>query len=252
MSPLPAAAPDVLVEDEWIIDLRTPGPRHAHHERRRVPRRRSLRRALTPRRPAHPGRLVVAALVLVLVAAFVAAFVLLQQARHAQQLVGRMRGEATALERQLQASDLRGAAVTMRQLRTDAADVRETTGSPLWAVATRLPVLGDDVSAARDVSSSVAGLLDAAEPLETALPRLDPRVTKGTPDVDALAAVTKALPNLSAAVASADRTVAPIDTAGLQPQLATGVKTLRGRLDAVRRLVAEAVPALKVLPSKRG
>jgi hypothetical protein len=198
------------------------------------------------------GRLVVAVLVLVVLGVGAAAFVLLQQAKHAQEVVGRMRGDATVLQRQLQAFDLRGAAGTMRSLRTDAADANRTTGNPLWAVAGGLPVLGDDIGAARDVSSSVAGILDAAAPLEAALPRLDPKVTKGTLDVDALATVADALPALSAAVARADTTVAAIDTPGLQPQLASGVTTLQGQLGAVREPLANAVPALQILPSMLG
>ena len=95
-----------------------------------------------------------------------------------------------------------------------------TTSGPLWAAATWIPVLGDDVGAARDVSASVAGILDTAQPLEAALPRLDPKRGKGRFDVAALADVARALPNLSTAVDKADATVAAIDPSG--PAAAAG------------------------------
>jgi hypothetical protein len=96
----------------------------------------------------------------------------------------------------------------------------------------------------------VAGILDAAQPLEQALPRL--QRTKGQIDVDALADIASAMPRLSAAVSKADANIAVVDTSGLTPQLADGVRTLRTQLTGVRDPLANAVPGLQVLPAMLG
>ena len=189
---------------------------------------------------------------LLIVGLGICAVVLLRGAHHAQQVVGRLRGDAAVLQEQAKDFDLTGAASTMARLRAEADDAHDTTRGPLWAAATWIPVLGDDVGAARDVSASVAGILDTAQPLEAALPRLDPKRGKGRFDVAAIADVARALPNLSTAVDKADATVAAIDPSGLQPQLADGVRTLHKQLAAVQEPLANAVPAFRILPSMLG
>ncbi len=177
MSPTSSPSLDSLLGGNPPASGSSALPRHANRERPRLPLRYRIQDALTPRRPRHTGRLIALLIGLLLIAGAAAGVVLLKQAQHAQQVVARMRTEATTLQRQAQAFDLKNAAVTMAQLREDAADARDTTSGPLWAVATWIPVLGDDVGAARDISKSVAGILDAAQPLEAALPRLDPSVS---------------------------------------------------------------------------
>jgi hypothetical protein len=252
-SPTRLSLDDLIVERESSPAVAR--VRHAKRPELRLPLRYRLQRALTPRRPHRPWRLVAILAGLALPALAFCGFVLVRGAQHAQEVVARMRTEAGTLQRQAAAFDLRGAAVTMKQLRADADDARATTGGPLWAVAAYAPVLGDDVAAARDVAGSVASVLDAAAPLEAALPRLDPSAPTKRPgriDVGALADVARTLPGVSTAIAKADATVASIDTSGLQPQLAAGVATLHAQLDGVRDPVANAVPALRILPSMLG
>ena len=209
--------------------------------------------ALGPDRPRSPRRLLVILAVLGLAALGFCGFSLWRGAEHAQDVVARMRGEAATLQRQATSFDLRGAAVTLRRLHADADDARATTSGPLWAVATLVPGVGEDVAAARDVSASVADILDAAQPLETALPRLSPSASShGRIDVDALADVARSLPAVSSAVSTADATLAGIDPARLSGSLAAGVPALRAQLDAVRDPLANAVPALQILPSMLG
>jgi hypothetical protein len=171
-------------------------------------------------------------------------------AQRAQEDVARMRADADTLQRQAAAFDLKRASATLTRLRQDADDARATTGGPLWATATIVPVVGYDIAAARTVSSNVAAILDAAQPLETALPKL--QRTHGRINVQALNDVAGALPRISAAVSRADTAVALLDTSALQPQLADGVKALHTELGAVRDPLANAVPGMQVLPSMLG
>src|SRR4051812_22996222 len=221
---------------------------HANRERGKPPLRYRLRSA--SRRRRGPKRLVAILALLAVPALAFCGFSLWRGAQRAQQDVERMRASADKLQRQAAAFDLAGAAATMTQLRHDADDARDTTSGPLWATATIVPVLGDDVAAARNVSSSVAGVLDAAQPLEQALPKL--QRTKGQIDVDALANIAGAMPRVSAAVSQADTNVAVIDTSGLTPQLADGVRTLSAQLKVIRDPLANAVPGLQVLPAMLG
>ncbi len=143
-SPTPLSLDDLIVERESSPAVAR--VRHAKRPELRLPLRYRLQRALTPRRPRRPWRLVAILAGLALPALAFCGFVLVRGAQHAQQVVARMRTEAGTLQRQAAAFDLRGAAVTMKQLRADADDARATTGGPLWAVAAYAPVLGDDVA----------------------------------------------------------------------------------------------------------
>src|SRR4051812_17611654 len=221
---------------------------HANRERGKPPLRYRLRSA--SRRRRGPKRLVAILALLAVPALAFCGFSLWRGAQRAQQDVERMRAATDKLQRQAAAFDLAGAAATMTQLRHDADDARDTTSGPLWATATIVPFLGDDVGAARNVSSSVAGILDAAQPLEQSLPKL--QRTKGQIDVDALADIAGAMPRVSAAVSQADTNIALIDTSGLTPQLADGVRTLSAQLKNVRDPLANAVPGLQVLPAMLG
>jgi hypothetical protein len=190
---------------------------HANRERGKPPLRYRLRHA--PGGSRGPKRLVAILALLTIPALAFCGFSLWRGAQRAQQDVERMRASADALQRQATAFDLAGAAATMAQLR-------------------------------RNVSSSVAGILDAAQPLEQALPKL--QRTKGQINVDALANIAGAMPRVSAAVSQAATNVAVIDTSGLTPQLADGVRTLSAQLKNVREPLANAVPGLQVLPTMLG
>ena len=190
MPPLPDTSFDPLLDGAPTGRPSANRMGHANRERGKPPLRYRLRRA--SRRSPGPKRLAAILALLAVPALAFCGFSLWRGAQRAQQDVERMRASADTLQRQATAFDLAGAAATMTQLRHEADDARDTTSGPLWATATILPVLGDDVAAARNVSSSVAGILDAAQPLEQSLPKL--QRTKGQIDVDALANIAGAMP----------------------------------------------------------
>ena len=180
---------------------------------------------------------------------------LLVQGRQAQEVVGSMQRDGATLQAQAKALDLAGAAATLTRLHAEADHARSLTSGPAWVVGGAVPVLGRNIAAAHGVAGAVASVLDAAQPLATALPRLDPRLTSqhgGTLDVAALADATRSLPALSDAVAAADATTAGIDPDGLAPALGNGVRTLRGQLDGVRDPLANAASGLQLLPTMLG
>lgn len=199
-----------------------------------------------------PWVLAVALGLLVLVGSAVWLGVRAGQARTA---VEALRTDGQLLQSQLEAYDLVAAGQTLGRVREDAQRARQLTGDPVWGVAAQVPVLGRDLYAARQVSAVMADITTAAQPLETALPRLTPTGQAGQQgqlDTDAIRAVADAMPQLSTAVSSGAVDIGEIDVDGLRPEVAAGVSTLNTALAAARGPFADAVPMLDQLPVMLG
>jgi hypothetical protein len=195
------------------------------------------------------------AAVLLVLGGLAGAFWLLHQVGRTQESVRLLRADGSRLQQQVQGGDISGAAATLRSLRLHADQARSQTAGPVWGTAALVPVLGRDLSAVRTVTASVAGIADAAAPLETTLPVLAPGgkpFAGGQVDIQALRSTADSLPGLSAAVASSDQAVQGISTSGLRPEVADGVVTLQRLLTAVRGPLADAVPSLQLLSPMLG
>lgn len=173
-----------------------------------------------------------------------------QAAREAAVL---MQADGAKLRGELAAYDLVGAGETLGRLRVHSARAHAVTRDPVWAVASLVPVLGREPRAARETAAVLADVTTATRPLETALPRLDPRrAGAGRIDVAALAEVGVALPRVSAAVDTGATRMSTVDPAGLRPQLASGVVTVRDLLGTARGPLAASRPLANTLPSMLG
>jgi Protein of unknown function (DUF4012) len=191
----------------------------------------------------------------VAVLAALAAAWLLHRAGQARATVSLLRGDGAQLQQQVQAGDLAAVSVTLGRLREHADLARQQTSDPVWRMAATAPVVGRDLAAVREVSAVVASIADAAQPLETALPRLAPGgrpLAGGTVDLAALTEVSHALPGLSAAVADGDVRVRALELGRLRPEVADGVVTLQRLLGAVTGPMADAVPTVQLLPTMLG
>jgi hypothetical protein len=186
------------------------------------------------------------------------------QARQARGEAAAMQAEGAQLRRQLAAYDLTAAGATLGRLRVHSARAHELTDDPAWAVAAAVPVIGRDLRAARETSAVLADVTRAARPLESALPRLDPRRASApagrqgshapgpTVDVVALADFAHAVPGLSRAVSDGSARLSTVDPDGLRPQVARGVVEVRSMLDAARGPLAGAGPLARTLPAMLG
>ena len=182
------------------------------------------------------------------------------QARQARGEAAAMQADGAQLRRQLAAYDLTAAGATLARLREHSARAHELTDDPVWGVAAQVPVLGRDLRAARETSAVLADVTQAARPLESALPRLDPHRRPGgaaaapgaTVDVVALADLAHALPGLSLAVDDGAARLSTVDPDSLRPQVASGVTEVRSLLDAVRGPLAGAGPLTRTLPAMLG
>lgn len=167
---------------------------------------------------------------------------------HAEQIVGEMR---TSL------SDVSTEAVVARlpELTADAARARSATSDPLWRAAALLPGVGPNFAAVATIS---AALDDVAR---MALPTLDKidaigaaqglRGTDGRIDLDPLVSAAPALARAAATVATAEASVAGIDTgrlvgrlAGPVTQMQAGLTEVSGLLDGAARFSALLPPML--------
>ncbi|GAB6904096.1 hypothetical protein JCM9957A_71900 [Kineosporia succinea] len=180
---------------------------------------------------------------------------LVVRGQQAKVAVEALRADGAVLQAQLEAYDLPAAGQTLAKVRVDAQKAHRLTGDPVWGIAGYVPVLGRDLHAARQVSAVMADITTAAQPLETALPKLQPKGAAGAQgqlDTTALRAVAGAMPQLSAAVSSGAVTVGELDPDGLRPDVADGVTTLNTALSAARGPFADAVPLLQELPGMLG
>jgi hypothetical protein len=180
---------------------------------------------------------------------------LMHRAGQAKQTVALLKADGADLQRQVKAGDLASVAATLTRLRQHADQARSQTGDPVWTMAGVLPVVGGDLRAVRDVSASVAAIADAAQPLETALPRLAPGgkpFAGGRIDVTAVTELSHAMPAVSAAVAQGYSTVQALQVNGLRPEVASGVTTLQRLLGSVQGPMADSVPTMQLLPDLLG
>jgi Protein of unknown function (DUF4012) len=175
--------------------------------------------------------------------------------RQAQAAMVQLRADGTRLQQQLATYDLTAAGPTLTKVRLDAARARDLTDDPVWAVAGAVPVLGRDVHAARRVSAVLADLTEAARPVETVLPRLDPDLVPaggGRIDTAALQQLAETVPDISTAVSAGALSVGEIDPGPLRPQIGAGVRTLSEALTSARGPLADAVPVMRTLPAMLG
>jgi hypothetical protein len=198
---------------------------------------------------------ILAATILLAIAGVAATSRTVWQADHVSDLLTQLRSDGQRLQAQLRGSDLTGAALTTRRLRETADRARSMTSGPGWAVAGVIPGIGRDVQAVRAATTGISEILDAAEPLESELPRLDPRAQRaagGRIDVEALARAAATLPAISHAVNVAHTRLQLVDPLPLQASVGDGVRALQSALGQLRGPLDGAATVLDVVPTMLG
>jgi hypothetical protein len=175
--------------------------------------------------------------------------------RQAKVAVAQLQSDGADLRTQLAAYDLAAAGPTLTKVRLDAARAHQLTGDPVWGLAGALPVVGRNLRAARQVSAVLAQITTASQPMEGALPLLDPTRSSaagGRIDTGALSRLSDALPAVSSAVNTGAVRIGELDPARLNSQIGSGVSTLNDALGAARTPLAEAAPMMKLVPAMLG
>jgi hypothetical protein len=210
--------------------------------------RRGEQHARAPRR--RRGRWVGWTLLALVVLALVAAGLLVRDALTARDALTQAMDEVPAAEEALRAGDLETADATLARVQPLTATARTSTDGPLWSLAARLPLVGQDV---RAFSASAATVDDLAATVLPALAEVLAVVDGGTVAVTDgavdLAPLEEAAPLTARAAAAFDAIDArheAVDREALHAEVADPYDRLTAATDELRPLVrtAERVTAL--------
>ena len=157
---------------------------------------------------------------------------------------------------QVTEQDTDGASASIDSARAAAADAERHSSGPVWAVASRLPLIGDDVTAVRTVASVSSSLTSGALPeLVTALDGFGPESLQPRDGRIRIRPIVEVAPRLSAGaeeIDAAHRRVEGLETDGLLGAIATPVRDLEDKLARAASLSGTAATAAEVLPPMLG
>lgn len=178
------------------------------------------------------------------------------QAWSAARALSKVRDDGAQITRQLDAGDLAGALKTARQLRDSADSAHHSTGGVMWALGSRLPLIGKDISAVRISASTLDDIASDSLPtllrLATAAESGDLRPRHGRID---LAAVRRYAPQIRAAAQKLDpvaEQMTALTQKGLTFPFRQLVSDLQTRVVGARAAVDAAADAFTVMPEMLG
>lgn len=149
-----------------------------------------------------------------------------------------------------------GAQAALRRAQEETQDARSALGGPLWAGAARLPVVGDDVAAARQLAVTADDVTQGALPaVLTALSYADPRevgIRDGRVELEPLRRASGQLDRAATLLEAADDDAAAVETDGVTATLRTRVEETQGLLQRTSRLARTAATAGRLLPDMLG
>lgn len=170
-------------------------------------------------------------------------------------LIG-LRNDLVATQSALRAGDLGTAEQMLKQARDEAMTAHRHTRGPVWWAASKLPGLGDDVTAVRSVAQvsrdltaeTLPDLARAGHKLEQAVQ--EPR--KGRFDLNVLRGVRQPFTTGARDLRMAAARVNSLDTTGLVEPLRSPVEDLRGKLNQITDVVETSSSVLQLLPAFLG
>lgn len=225
----------------------TPDPVSPQEPVRRVKKRRH-----------HRGRIigiVVAVVVVVLLAVGgVCGFTLYNQAKDVKAQAKTAVSLASSAMGKVKDGDFASVSSDLRELDATCANIRDTTSGPLWELASHVPGVGGDVSAARTLVSALSDVSESALlPLADAFQNVTPGklLSDGVVNVSALQAVADTLSDAAPAVQSANQTVQAIGPTSVA-EVTELVDTAKTGFSALDSAVAAAKGVAPVLPQMLG
>ncbi|WP_207345840.1 DUF4012 domain-containing protein [Arthrobacter sp. E3] len=176
---------------------------------------------------------------------------------------GQIRGnlEATTqllpqLKKELLANDVARASNTVASLSEHTAAAKAASNDPLWKLASGLPWIGHNLTAASEVATTADDVTRlAAQPLVGAFESLDWKSLTPVNGAVPLAPLQKAAPSVVAAANSVElsyQRLAGIDQAALLPQIAAPLQSAKTQLDELRGVLSTASDAAQLLPPMMG
>jgi hypothetical protein len=190
---------------------------------------------------------VVALIAIVALAAFMA-----WQLSSARTDLQRASQQADAFKTSLTAGDQDGARKALSELQSASVSASSRLSGPHWALSTHAPVVGDDVSAVREMTAALKLVSDQALPaLADIADQVDAKAfnpVDGRIDVSKLAQISPQLASSSRVITRANESVQGIDPGGLMSRLRAPVVKAQESLDDAATAVERASLASTVLP----
>lgn len=160
------------------------------------------------------------------------------------------------LKNELLANDVAGASTTVGSLAEHTAAAKRAGSDPVWKLASSLPWIGPNFSAASEVTTTADDVVRlAAQPLVGAFQSLDWKTLTPVDGAIPLAPLQKATPTVVAAANSVElsyQRLAGIDPAPLLPQIAGPLHSAKAQLDELRGLLSTSSDAAQLVPPMMG
>lgn len=197
---------------------------------------------------------VVCVLLVLVVAVGVGGFNLVQSARSVKSDAGQVLALADGMMDKVESGDMQGLAKDVSSMASLASDMRSETDSPLWAVASFVPVYGSDISAARTLVAAFDDVAnDALVPLSGDIQgiSLSSMMSDGRINVEMFQTLAAGLSEVAPAVTSANDSVQAIGQTHID-QVTELVDTAKGAMGTLNGAVEAANQFAPLIPQMLG
>jgi len=235
-----------------VVDAAPSGAHHASHggHHRSSSGKHKHRRRRRRVRWGWIGAGVGGALLLVVVAGGIAGFRFMKEAKDVQAQLEQAKSGLSQLTAAVKSGDQKQMKSSSESITVHVTSAQQTVGGPLWNVAARVPVVGQNVDAVQRVTRAMGILSDQALTpglqLMSTLKTEQVAVKNGGIDLAPFKKAQASVPAIATAFQQAQAQLAPIDTSSLMSQVA-------GPVDQISQLIDSATPQLdfaqKYLPT---
>lgn len=236
--------------NEWPVHVDEPGAfkseRYTSNGERVIRRKHRRRKSRTPQIVVS----VIAAFIIVCAAYGIALF---NSAMEIKSQASTAVSQMNAVQSSIESHDFASASSSARQLQSVASQMNEDLSSPLWGVASVLPVVGSDIQGVRTIASVLDDAsANALVPLTAALQQtpMDDLVADGTIDVASLSVLLSAIEDAAPAMQSCTErldALPDMNIAQLQSIVAPAKEKLDGVNDAFQAAAGIAPIAADLL-----
>jgi len=164
--------------------------------------------------------------------------------------------QAQVLQSQIVAGDDVSAETTLQELTASAGRAESTTDGPLWKIGAKVPVLGKNVSAVRQVAVSIDRIArDALPPVVKLSKQINLNTYSphgGKVDVAAIRKIAPSVATASAALKAAQKDVSGIDASSLLIPLRQPVSSIQLKIDGAESAAQSGNLAARLLPTMLG
>lgn len=204
------------------------GDRYTSDGERVIRRKHRRRKSRTP-------QIVVSVIAVLIVVCAVYGIALFNSAMNLKSQAATAVSQMNAVESSIEARDFSSASSSARQLQSVASQMDQELNSPLWAVATVLPVVGGDIQGIRTVASVLNDAsANALVPLTAALQQtpMDDLVVDGAIDVESLSILLSAIEDAAPAMQSCTERLDALPDMNIE-QLQSVIGPAKEKLDGV-------------------